>query len=74
MRERLLALVEKTLDEVLPAADARPAVLSEAMRYAVGTGGKRLRPLVCLASAVAAGGAALIAAAALITKRKRHKA
>lgn len=58
MRERLLALVEKTLDEVLPAADARPAVLSEAMRYAVGTGGKRLRPLVCLASAVAAGGAA----------------
>ena len=28
------------------------------MRYAVGTGGKRIRPLVCLASAVAVGGAA----------------
>ena len=58
MKARLLALVEKTLDEVLPAADARPAVLSEAMRYAVGTGGKRLRPLVCLASALAVGGTA----------------
>ena len=58
MKARLLALVEKTLDEVLPAADARPAVLSEAMRYAVGTGGKRLRPLICLASAVAVGGKA----------------
>lgn len=58
MKERLLALVEQTLDEVLPAADARPVVLSEAMRYAVGTGGKRLRPLICLASAVAVGGKA----------------
>jgi len=51
-------LIEATLDEVLPKADARPAVLSEAMRYAVGTGGKRIRPLVCLASAVAVGGRA----------------
>lgn len=58
MRRAWLELVEATLDEVLPAADARPAVLSEAMRYAVGSGGKRIRPLVCLASAVAAGGAA----------------
>ncbi len=52
----LLGIVEKTLDEVLPKEDERPAVLSEAMRYAVGTGGKRIRPLVCLASAVAVGG------------------
>ena len=56
MKDMLLALVEKTLDEVLPKAEARPAVLSEAMRYAVGTGGKRLRPLICLASAAAVGG------------------
>ena len=54
----MLELVEKTLDEVLPRADERPAVLSEAMRYAVGTGGKRIRPLICLASAVAVGGKA----------------
>lgn len=54
----MLKLVEKTLDEVLPRTDERPAVLTEAMRYAVGTGGKRIRPLICLASAVAAGGKA----------------
>ena len=50
----MLELVEKTLSEVLPSS--RPAVLSEAMRYAVGTGGKRMRPLIGLASAVAVGG------------------
>ena len=53
-----LEIVERTLDEVLPRTDERPAVLSEAMRYAVGTGGKRIRPLICLASAVAVGGQA----------------
>ena len=53
-----LEIVERTLDEVLPKADERPAVLNKAMRYAVGTGGKRIRPLICLASAVAVGGAA----------------
>ncbi len=54
----MLELIEKTLDEVLPPLSERPTVLSEAMRYAVGSGGKRIRPLVCLLSAVAAGGAA----------------
>ena len=58
MKEELLAIVEKTLNEVLPKSDERPAELSEAMRYAVGTGGKRIRPLICLASAVAVGGRA----------------
>ena len=54
MADAYLDLVEKTLSEVLPTS--RPEVLSEAMRYAVGTGGKRIRPLICLASAVAVGG------------------
>lgn len=53
-----LEIIETALNEVLPAANVRPAVLSEAMRYAVGTGGKRIRPLICLASAVAVGGKA----------------
>ena len=53
-----LEIVERTLAEVLPAAGSRPSILGEAMRYAVGTGGKRLRPLVCLASAEAVGGLA----------------
>ena len=51
-----LDLVEQTLDAVIP--QARPDVLFSAMRYAVGTGGKRIRPLICLASAVAVGGKA----------------
>ncbi len=56
MQENLLALIEQTLAEVLPTGC--PETLHEAMRYAVGTGGKRIRPLVCLASAMAVGGAA----------------
>ena len=56
MNAEYLEIVERTLDEVLPKPDARPAVLHEAMRYAVGTGGKRIRPLICLGASVAAGG------------------
>ena len=52
----MLELIERTLDEVLPRLTTRPNILSEAMRYAVGTGGKRIRPLVCLASALAVNG------------------
>jgi len=52
-REQLQA-VELALDEWVP-ADA-PAALGEAMRYAVLDGGKRLRPLLVLASARACGG------------------
>ena len=48
--------IEKALDAVLPAADARPVVLSQAIRWAVDGGGKRIRPQVCMMAAVAAGG------------------
>ena len=58
----LLGLVEKTLDEVLPREDERPSELSQAMRYAVGTGGKRVRPLIALGAALAVGGEAKDAA------------
>jgi len=50
--------VERTLDEVLPGEDVPPALLHRAMRYAVFSGGKRLRPLLCLAMCEAVGGAA----------------
>lgn len=49
-------LVESRLDELLPSPTAVPSRLHEAMRYAVLGGGKRLRPLLVLASAEAAGG------------------
>ena len=52
------ATVETRLFACLPANDARPQILSEAMRHAVLSGGKRLRPILCLAAAEAAGGAA----------------
>lgn len=55
---RYLEIIERTLEAVLPAADERPAVLSEAVRYAVGSGGKRIRPVLCLAAAEAVGAAA----------------
>jgi len=56
--ERYLELTERTLAEVLATVGEKPAALAEAMRYAVGTGGKRIRPVVCLAAAEAAGGKA----------------
>jgi len=52
------ATVESHLLACLPPADVRPQLLAEAMRHAVLSGGKRLRPVLCLASAEAAGGRA----------------
>ncbi len=62
--EALRALVESSLADLVLAPEL--GGLAEPMRYAVG--GKRVRPLICLATAEAAGGtaaAALPAAAAL---------
>lgn len=61
-------LVDETLDRYLPKAKTRPATLHEAMRYSLFAGGKRLRPILCLAAAEACGGsveAALAPAAAV---------
>ena len=66
-------LVDEALDRVLPAESDAPAALcpsrlASAMRYSVMAGGKRLRPVLCLMAAEAAGGdprAALPAACAL---------
>ena len=49
-------VVEEHLFACLPSAETRPAILAEAMRHAVLSGGKRLRPILCLAAAEAAGG------------------
>ena len=45
------ALVEQGLDRYLPPATTRPARLHEAMRYSLQAGGKRLRPVLVLATA-----------------------
>jgi len=48
--------IDRHLDELLLRADTSPAVLHEAMRYAVFSGGKRLRPALAFAAARACGG------------------
>ncbi len=63
-----IKLVNAELERRMPGEDIRPAVLHKAMRYSVFAGGKRLRPLLCLAACEAAGGAleaALLPAIAL---------
>jgi geranylgeranyl diphosphate synthase, type II len=49
------ALVDRVLDANLPPADTPPPVIHEAMRYAVLGGGKRIRPIVAIATAEAVG-------------------
>ncbi|MFZ0820417.1 MAG: polyprenyl synthetase family protein [Candidatus Acidiferrales bacterium] len=41
-------IIESALDRLLPAADARPSTIHQAMRYSVFAGGKRLRPMLCV--------------------------
>ena len=50
--------VDAALERALPAAGEAPGGIREAMRYSVFAGGKRLRPLLVLASAEAVGGRA----------------
>jgi geranylgeranyl diphosphate synthase, type II len=50
------ALVDAAMDAYLPPAKERPSTIHEAMRYTIFAGGKRLRPVLCLAAAEACGG------------------
>jgi geranylgeranyl diphosphate synthase type II len=50
------AEVDAALDAFLPKAKEKPATIHAAMRYTVFAGGKRLRPILCLAAAEACGG------------------
>jgi geranylgeranyl diphosphate synthase type II len=51
------AEVEAALAAILPSPPDCPAPVADAMRYSLTAGGKRLRPVLCLASAEAIGGA-----------------
>jgi len=48
--------IDRALDRYLPKASTKPATLHKAMRYSLFAGGKRLRPVLCLAAAEACGG------------------
>ena len=48
--------IEKALDQYLPAEKEPPSVLHKAMRYAVFSGGKRIRPILLLEACRVVGG------------------
>jgi len=48
--------VDATLEHLLPTAEPAAAIVTEAMRYAVTSGGKRLRPILALACCESCGG------------------
>lgn len=48
--------IDRALDSYLPKAATKPATIHRAMRYSLFAGGKRLRPILCLAVAEACGG------------------
>ena len=49
-------LIDRALDRFLPKANTKPPTIHQAMRYSLFAGGKRLRPILCLAAAEACGG------------------
>lgn len=48
--------VDCALDRFLPKVSTKPKTIHKAMRYSLFAGGKRLRPILCLAAAEACGG------------------
>ena len=58
---QLVQLVDRALDSFLPSAETRPVTIHKAMRHSVFAGGKRLRPILCLAASEACGGSTDIA-------------
>jgi len=51
-------LIDEALNRILTPDNGAPSILYEAMRYCVLSGGKRFRPLLCLAACEASGSAA----------------
>jgi len=51
------ALIDEALDRLLPGAENEPQVIFKAIRYSLFAGGKRIRPILCVAAAEAVGGA-----------------
>ena len=51
-------LVDRALDWFLPREENEPPAIFKAVRYSVFAGGKRIRPILCLAAAEAVGGSA----------------
>jgi len=65
-------LVDAELDRLLPAGTVPPETIHQAMRYSVFAGGKRVRPLLCLAAAEAVCGESSRALTAACTLELIH--
>jgi geranylgeranyl diphosphate synthase type II len=50
------ALVDAALNRFIPSEETSPPTIHKAMRHSIFAGGKRLRPILCLAAAEACGG------------------
>lgn len=51
-----IKMIDAALERLIPSADTHPATIHKAMRHSMFAGGKRLRPVLCLAAAEACGG------------------
>lgn len=67
-----VAGVDAAMDGFLPAASERPGAMHEAMRYCIFAGGKRLRPVLCIAAAEACGGEREVALTAACAVELMH--
>lgn len=65
-------LVDHALDAWLPSEDTLPSLIHRAMRYSIFAGGKRIRPILCLAAAEACGGDAEVAMPAACAVETLH--
>lgn len=54
--KRQKKIIDTALDKYLPPAGAYPAVIHRAMRYSVFSGGKRIRPILCIEASKLCGG------------------
>ncbi len=64
MKEYLVSrqkMVDDALQSYLPKSSVKPKTIHKAMRYSVFAGGKRLRPILCLAAGESCGGEAAAA-------------
>ena len=54
--QKKIAMIDEALDKFVPSVNVYPPIIFEAMRYSLFAGGKRLRPILLMASAEAVGG------------------
>ena len=54
--KKQISKIDRALLECLPKKSGRSSALYEAMRYAVMSGGKRIRPILALAASKVVGG------------------